>query len=58
MVTKGVAVVGALMGREAVVEGGDMLRDFDKPFCHQMVLQSSPMELGLWHCAEKETKFG
>ena len=46
VVTKGVAAVGVQMGREAVVEGGDMLGDFDEPFCHRMVLQSSPMELG------------
>ena len=55
VVTKGVGVVGAPMGREAVVEGGDMLGDFDEPFSHQMVLQSLPVELGPWHCAEKET---
>ena len=53
MVTKEVGVVGVSMGREAVVEGGDMLGDFNEPFPHQTVLQSSPMELGLWHCAEK-----
>ena len=53
VVTKGVGVVGASMGREAVEEGGDMLGDFDEPFSHQTVLQSSPVELGLWHCAEK-----
>ena len=46
------------MGRKAVVEGGDILGDFDKPFCHWMVLQSLLMELGPWHCAEEETKFG
>ena len=28
--------VGARMVREAVVEGGDMLRDFDEPFSHRM----------------------
>ena len=42
------------MGREAVEEGGDMLGDFDEPFSHQTVLQSSPVELGLWHCAERD----
>ena len=25
---------------------------------YYMYLQSSPVELGPWHCAEKETKFG
>ena len=44
------------MGREAVVEGGDMLGDFDEPFSHQTVLQSSPVELGPWHSAEKRDK--
>ena len=31
---------------EGVVERGEMLRDVDDPFCHQMVLQFSPRELG------------
>ena len=57
VVTKGVAVVGAPMGREAEVEGGDILGNFDEPFWHRMALQSSPMKLGSWRCAEKETKF-
>ena len=36
VVTKGVAAVGARMGREAVGEGGDMLGDFDESFSHRM----------------------
>ena len=35
--------------REGVVERGEMLGDFDEPFCHRMVLQSSPKELGRRH---------
>ena len=39
---KVVAVVGPLRCREGVVERGEMLGDFDEPFYHRMVLQSSP----------------
>jgi len=40
--TKVVGVVGPPMCREGVVERGEMLGDFDEPFFHWMVLQSSP----------------
>ena len=44
--TKAVAVVAPPRCREGVVEKGEMLGDFDEPFRHRMVLQSSPRELG------------
>lgn len=43
---KAVAVVGPPRCMEGVVERGEMFEDFDEPFCHRMVLQSSPRELG------------
>jgi hypothetical protein len=45
--TKGVAVVKPPRCSEGVVERGMMLGDVDEPFCHRMVLQSAPRELGL-----------
>jgi hypothetical protein len=44
--TEPVAAVEPLRYREEVVEREEVLGDFDKSFCHRMVLQSSPRELG------------
>jgi hypothetical protein len=44
--TEAGVVVGLPRCRNGVVERGEMLGDFDEPFCHRMVLQSSPWELG------------
>lgn len=50
---KAVVVVGLPSKVEGLAECGEVLGDFEEPFSHRKVLQSSPLELGPRHCLKK-----